>query len=660
MINPQINKKSGHSIAKRLKIAAFLFLFLSVPGVLHAQNEKDPRVWDIEIYGNDAFRDLILKNNIAVDKPSVLQKLFFFTQKGFYLDELELRRDEIRIQRFYQRRGYNEVEVRYRIEEKHNRDWKKTVIFDITENKPILIDTVQFFLRAAESDSLLISDNLEFRRHIRRLNYRKGRVYEPVRQSEVISQMVGGMHELGYPWAYSEVQASVDTTGKRAALNIINTPGARATFDSVLITGERTLPAKYIRRETGIKKGQYYDDKAIRSAQREVFNHHLLQFAIVSLPEQPEDSTVDVQVRIKEAPLRSLQFKIGAGNFQSLEGFGDWYKVFRGQLTWIHRNVALKGHRFSASLRASGFEQRAGLDYLFPYVFNTKSSFIISPFFQHRIERGPGYEVIRGGITNSFVYQYNSQLTGTASYQYTLNDQINSVNQEVLPDSVINYDISSFTFNAYYGAGVREGRQGWVFQPFLEVAGLFGEGSFSFQKASLDIRKYTPVLDGLVLANRISGGGIYYSAQDSLPQDILLYNGGTNDVRGWNRFELGPQRPRFDDNGNFQNYVAQGGRVSFTVNTELRLRIDSFFKGFGIAAFLDGGQVWRTWENVSMSDLQFGLGGGLRYQSPVGPIRIDIARKLNPSKQDLNIYQGVDYGSPWDRWGIHFSIGQAF
>lgn len=625
-----------------------------------AQNSEDPRIWDLQIEGNEAFRDLVLRDNIAADKPSVLQKLFFFTQKGFYLNETEIRRDEIRIKRFYQRRGYNDVEVSYRIEEKHNRDWKKTVFFEIRENEPIMIDTVEIRVRAPEADSLLIVDNISFRRVVRRLSYRSGNVYEPVRQSEVISRLVGGMHDLGYPWAYTEVEADVDTLAKRAKLKVINNPRARARFDSILVTGEQTLPADFIRRETSIKKQQYYDDGAIRTAQREVFNHHLLQFAIVSLPDQPEDSTVSVQVRVKEAPLRSLQFKLGVGNFQSLNGIEDWYKVFRGQLTWIHRNVAHKGHRFSASARASGFEQRIGLDYLFPYVFNTKSSFIVAPFFQHRIERGPGYEVIRGGITNSFVYQYNSELTGTASYQYTLNDQINSVNQEQLPDSVINYDISSFTFNAYYGVGVREGRQGWVLQPYLELAGILGEGAYSYQKASMDIRKYTPVFDDLILANRVSGGAIYFSAQDSLPQDILLYNGGTNDVRGWNRFELGPQRPVFDDQGNFQNFAARGGRISFTINTELRLRLDSFFKGFGIAGFLDGGQVWRTFGDVAMSDLQFGLGGGFRYQSPVGPIRIDIARKLNPTNEDLNIYQGVNYGSPWDRWGIHFSIGQAF
>ncbi|NBC66665.1 MAG: BamA/TamA family outer membrane protein, partial [Bacteroidetes bacterium] len=49
-----------------------------------------------------------------------------------------------------------------------------------------------------------------------------------------------------------------------------------------------------------------------------------------------------------------------------------------------------------------------------------------------------------------------------------------------------------------------------------------------------------------------------------------------------------------------------------------------------------------------------------RYRSPIGPVRVDIAYKLNPTEEDLRIYNGWDYGLAWDRIGIHFSIGQAF
>ena len=98
----------------------------------------------------------------------------------------------------------------------------------------------------------------------------------------------------------------------------------------------------------------------------------------------------------------------------------------------------------------------------------------------------------------------------------------------------------------------------------------------------------------------------------------------------------------------------------FGFNVELRQELNFLISGLGMAAFLDGGQVWETFESIRQRPLQFGVGGGLRYQSPLGPIRIDVGYKVNPTDQDLDIYQGTNYGSAWNRIGIHFSIGQAF
>ena len=98
----------------------------------------------------------------------------------------------------------------------------------------------------------------------------------------------------------------------------------------------------------------------------------------------------------------------------------------------------------------------------------------------------------------------------------------------------------------------------------------------------------------------------------------------------------------------------------FGFNVEIRQELEFLIDGLGMAAFLDGGQVWETFARVPRRPLQFGVGGGLRYQSPLGPVRVDIGYKLNPTNRDLDIYQGTSHGSGWNRIGIHFSIGQAF
>lgn len=317
-------------------------------------------------------------------------------------------------------------------------------------------------------------------------------------------------------------------------------PGPRARFDSMFVEGETTLDAKYIRRETGIDKNEYFSDEAMREAQRELFGHHLLRFALISIPDQEQDSTINVLARVKERSLRSFAATFGIGNY---DRFNDdrltvlnSYKLFRAQASWSHRNARGKGELFSLNGKLSAFDLRLGASYLFPYVYNTKSSITISPFVQRRIERA--YSIDTGGIRNSFGYNYSESVTGTFNYDFTLNREFDVKENEdgtsvVSPDSILNYNISSFKFSVYARKGLPRGGNGFTVQPFLELSGLFNEATYSFQKASLDIRGYKKLNESLVAAARVNGGSIYYAKQDSLPADIRFYNGGSSEVRGW-------------------------------------------------------------------------------------------------------------------------------
>lgn len=94
-------------------------------------------------------------------------------------------------------------------------------------------------------------------------------------------------------------------------------------------------------------------------------------------------------------------------------------------------------------------------------------------------------------------------------------------------------------------------------------------------------------------------------------------------------------------------------------NSELRQDLPLFLEGFQLAAFLDGGQVFLNYSDMNFNDFQFGVGGGIRYMSPIGPIRLDFGYKLNPDDSDMNRFDGQRHGGV-SRWVMHFSIGQAF
>ena len=636
---------------------------------LYAQDQdegKPDRIWKVKIEGNEEYNEIVLKRYISNEAPSLWKKITFFNEKGYYVSIPEIKRDVIRLERFYHRRGFNEAKVTYRLDTK-DREWKKVLVFEIVENSPIKIESVEIVTQTSQKDSTVIYGSDEFKKELNKLPFRKGKVYQPVLKADVESEVSQILRDLGYAYASSEIEAKVDTLAKKAKLSMTTYPGPRARFDSIIVEGESTLDEKYIVRETGLKEGEYFSDDHMREAQRELFGHHLFRFALVSIPEQEKDSTINVLLRVKERSLRSVQITAGIGNYDRLNEplrFGNSYKLLRTQVAWSYRNARRKGELFTTSAKLSAFDMRVGANYLFPYVYNTKSSITVAPFVQRRIERS--YSIDTGGIRNSFGYNYSESATGTFSYDFTLNREFDVQEDEdgnsvVSPDSILNYNISSFKLNLYASKGSPRRGNGFIIQPFLELSGLFNEATFSFQKAALEISGYKKLNNNLIVASRVSGGAIYYAKQDSLPADIRFYNGGSSEVRGWGRQELGPKEAVFDSVGFFTGYVPTGGKATFSFNFELRQEINRFIKGLSIAAFLDGGQVWRTIRTTGNRPIQYGVGGGLRYNSPIGPIRIDLAYKVNPTDADLNIYQGDEtMSSAWNRWGLHFSIGQAF
>jgi len=76
---------------------------------------------------------------------------------------------------------------------------------------------------------------------------------------------------------------------------------------------------------------------------------------------------------------------------------------------------------------------------------------------------------------------------------------------------------------------------------------------------------------------------------------------------------------------------------------------------FGGVLFLDGGNVWADSWGLKIDDLRYAVGTGLRYQTPIGPLRLDFGYQLNPIPDLL-----VNGTPETRRWRLHFSIGQAF
>lgn len=633
------------SISHFILVVISLFIFSDT---LSAQDsERKDIIWKVDLDGNETFANMFLSNIIAADSPNFLQKVFGKTEQ-FELNETELRRDAVRIERFYQRRGFSNAEVNYSIEDL-GREWKKRVVFTIQEGVPIRIRSLNVAIEADESDTSYIRNSTSFQRALQQHEFQEGRRYQVIRIPDVEGRFAEVIQNLGFAYTEVSVEADVDSAALTSDVTIRNMPGPKTYVDEFIVEADLSVPERILTRETDIKIGSLYSRRDVQEAQRQIFNHHLFRFATISIPEQSRDSSLTILIRARENLPRSVEASVGVSNEE----------IVRGQLSWQHRNITGTGHRFSASSRGSFIEQRLNADYLIPYVFTTKSSYVTSLFGQRRLE--PSFELLRTGITNSLIYQPRRNLTGSFSYEFSINKELSRRDRRTaLPDTVLNFDVSSLSFSGYYSEGLSREQRGWVVQPSFEISGTFGESTFRFQKFSLDVRRFTELTNSTVLATRLNGGTIFFAENDSLPSTIRFFTGGTNTVRGWSRQDLGPKVATFNDDDTFDKFIPIGGRILFNFNLELRQQFDSFIEGFGIAGFLDGGQVWRNYERFNERPVQFGAGGGFRYQSPLGPVRIDLGYKLNPTDEDLDIFEGQDFGNIWNKINIHFSIGQAF
>ena len=139
-----------------------------------------------------------------------------------------------------------------------------------------------------------------------------------------------------------------------------------------------------------------------------------------------------------------------------------------------------------------------------------------------------------------------------------------------------------------------------------------------------------------VLAGRLGLGSMIGTSVDNIPPDIRFYAGGGSSVRGIG-FQLASPLDEEDD--------PIGGRSLFELSLEARLRVS---KSIGVVAFLDGGIAFSSQYPDFDENPRLGSGLGLRYHTPIGPLRFDVGVPLNRRS-------GID-----DKYQIYVSLGQAF
>lgn len=442
---------------------------------------------------------------------------------------------------------------------------------------------------------------------------------------EILTSMY---HNRGYSDAEAAVASLLEGTSAFIMIGIKE--GPVYSFGSTTIMGLRALKESAVKKELEYKKGDPYSYEKLLKAQSRLYSANWFEELRTSISSSPVSREINVRITVREKPMLWVKSGIGYG-FEEKE---------RLSLGLTHNNFLGKGYQ----AQLNGTLSRIWLEYHADFV---DRNFLLSRNelrngITWRREKRKGYELetlqnllsLGRKLTRyiSVSVQYKLQRSLIFEVDPLLSAEAPSASQTRSVAVVANRDTTNDFF--YPTRGIRS-------EAGLERSGGIWGGDLDYYKVTTRHTVYRRLFWGIT--GLVSAAGGFIGETGTTP-DIPIYDrffmGGGSTVRGYAERGVGPK----DANGN-----PLGGKVSLQGNAELRFPVYKSLKG---AVFLDGGQVAATLRGAAPANWKYGAGGGLRYLTPVGPIRLDLGYKLNPGKPAAI--------APVDTWRIHFSLGEAF
>ena len=459
------------------------------------------------------------------------------------------------------------------------------------------------------------------------------------------------LKDHGYPYAKVTTDEQRGASDKEVVLTFNANPGKLAHFGPVEIVGNKTVSDHIIMRELTFKPGDLYRRSIVQDSQRRLYGLELFQFANIE-PVNPEAQPQEVPMKVTVAEGKHQRVNFGVG-------YGTEEKA-RVDAAYHHVNFLGDARSAGAHVRYSSLDRGIRLDFTQPYFF--APHFSLAGEGQDWYTFTPAYRSMVVGAKATLKHQ-TSQHQSWAVSLLTEHDR-SSIAPEVLTNLELrnalialgldpttgqqNGTLNAFGFDFQHSTAdnVLNSHRGYQLAFHSEQAGRIVPGSFAYFAMSADGRHYLPLRgNSLVLASRLQAGNIRPNGLDqtNIPFSKRYFLGGATSIRGWGRYEVSPLSA---------SGLPLGGDSLLAFSEELRAVISGNFGGM---LFLDGGNVWAESMGFNLHDLRYAVGPGLRYQTPIGPVRFDVGYQLNPIPGLL-----VNGQPQTRRWRVHFSIGQAF
>ena len=423
-----------------------------------------------------------------------------------------------------------------------------------------------------------------------------------------VEKITGKISDCYASKGYPDVRVRTKTTllSKRRyeadlELEIRVNSGRQYRFGYVVVRGLKRTRLVAVKNLIVISPGELYSRKKVIKQYSRLLDSKL--FSSVNIDEVRSDSVISEVINLQEGSFLRVKGFLGYGT--------DYGAVANGFLTMT--SPLGMGLKFFAFGR---YRQKEGYDAVFK---------VLKPAFPFK-NWNSGYSVIKKEqIYESFksmklLYSFSLERKKTKSFSQTFKVEVSRTNLRDTSISTKRFNLERrFVYLQTYDRrdSISNPRRGYLSFTRFSLAGLFlgGDSDYTlFEEKFL----YLKSIYGFTAATRAGVGFIFSLKGSTVPVQDRFFLGGAESVRGYKYGTISPT----DSRG---NYV--GGKAYGLFSVELRHRIYDHVEG---ALFYDAGKVFREPSQFSLSNWYSSVGVGLRYLTPVGPLRIDYGYKLRP------------------------------
>lgn len=443
--------------------------------------------------------------------------------------------------------------------------------------------------------------------------------------------------ETGYAFAkLGDPDLLIDHERREGDLTVPVMPGGVYQFGRINSSRDRFLSAKHLQRIARFDPGDRFKRSEVDDLRQAILATGLVSSLTVEAREVAKPSaqspgTVDVDVTLTPAPVRTIAGLIG---YSSGEGF-------RVEASWEHRNFFPPEGMVRVRGVAGTQEQLAGLTFR-RNNFLTRDLVLNSDLYA-RNQTSIAFEARTVSFTAGLERQQT--LLFQKPWVFSAGVEILATGERDAAAILARMPRKTYFIGALPLRGAYDGSDNLLdptrgFRVGLRVSpeiSVQNGARSSYGKAQFDASYYQPLGEKLVMAGRVRLGTILGTDITNIAPSRRFYAGGGGSVRGYGYQLIGPR----DTAGE-----PSGGRALTEFSLEARVKTGLLGGAVSLVPFVDAGAVDTT-TTPRLRDLKIGAGIGLRYLTNFGPIRIDLGTPLNPSKGDSRI-------------GVYVALGQAF